>query len=133
MTGRNIARYMRLNQTTDQIKEMVDEGTMAMVTAVELSYLSEEEQKQVCTVLNEHGGKIKNAQATELHKEAGSLTADKVKSILVGEVKEKPVSDAKLFAQIKKKYFKGKSTDEIMGVLEQALTTWFAKAGDMSV
>ena len=56
-----------------------------------------------------------------------------MKSILVGEVKEKPVSDAKLFAQIKKKYFKGKSTDEIMGVLEQALTTWFAKAGDMSV
>ena len=133
MTGRNIARYMRLNQTTDQIKEMVDEGTMAMVTAVELSYLSEEEQKQVCTVLDEHGGKIKNAQATELHKEAGSLTADKVKSILVGEVKEKPVSDAKMFAQIKKKYFKGKSTDEIMGVLEQALTTWFAREGVANV
>lgn len=133
MTGRNIARYMRLNQTTDQIKEMVDEGTMAMVTAVELSYLSEEEQKQVCTVLDEHGGKIKNTQATELHKEAGSLTADKVKSILAGEVKEKPVSDAKMFAQIKKKYFKGKSTDEIMGVLEQALTTWFAREGEVNV
>ena len=41
-----------LNQTTDQIKKMVDEGTMTMVTAVELSYLSEEEQKQVCTVLD---------------------------------------------------------------------------------
>ena len=55
MTGRNIARYMRLNQTTEQIKEMVDAGIMAMVTAVELSYLSEEEQKQVCAVLDEHG------------------------------------------------------------------------------
>ena len=32
-------------------------------------------------------------------------------------------------AQIKKKYFKGKSPDEIMGVLEQALTTWFAREG----
>lgn len=133
MTGRNIARYMRLNQTTDQIKEMVDDGVMAMVTAVELSYLSEDEQKQVCSVMEEHGGKIKNAQATELHKEAGSLTADKVKSILVGETKEKPVSDAKMFAQIKKKYFKGKSTDEIMGVLEQALTTWFARKEEMNV
>ena len=133
MTGRNIARYMRLNQTTDQIKEMVDEGTMAMVTAVELSYLSEEEQKQVCAVLDDHGGIIKNAQATELHKEAGSLTADKVKNILVGETKEKPVSDAKMFAQIKKKYFKGKSTDEIMGVLEQALTTWFEREGVTNV
>lgn len=118
MTGRNIARYMRLNQTTDQIKEMVDDGAMAMVTAVELSYLSEEEQKQVCSVMEEHGGKIKNAQAVELHDAAGSLTEDKVKNILAGEVKEKPVSDAKMFAQIKKKYFKGKSTDEIMRVID---------------
>ena len=133
MTGRNIARYMRLNQTTDQIKKMVDEGTMTMVTAVELSYLSEEEQKQVCTVLDENGGKIKNAQAVELHNDAGSLTADKVKDILVGDTQAKPVSDAKMFAQIKKKYFKGKSTDEIMGVLEQALTTWFAREGEANV
>ena len=133
MTGRNVARYMRLNQTTDQIKEMVDDGTMAMVTAVELSYLSEEEQKHVCTVMEEHGGKIKNTQAVKLHNAAGSLTADKVKDILVGDAKEKPVSDAKMFAQIKKKYFKGKSTDEIMGVLEQALATWFAREGEANV
>ena len=133
MTGRNIARYMRLNQTTDQIKEMVDDGAMAMVAAVELSYFSEEEQGQVCKVLDEHGGKINTVQAVELHKEAGFLTADKVKDILVGSTKEKPVSDAKMFAQIKKKYFKGKSTDEIMGVLEQALTTWFAREGEVNV
>lgn len=103
MTGRNIARYMRLNQTTDQIKEMVDDGAMAMVAAV------------------------------ELHKEAGSLTVDKVKGILAGNTKEKPVSDAKMFALIKKKYFKGKSADEIMGVLDQALTTWFAREGEGNV
>ena len=133
MTGRNIARYMRLNQTTEQIKEMVDAGTMAMVTAVELSYLSEEEQKQVCTVLDEHAGKIKNTQAVELHNAAGSLTEDMVKSILVGEVKEKPVSDSKMFAQIKKKYFKGKTTEEVLEVLEQALASWFAGEGDVVV
>lgn len=133
MTGRNIARYMRLNQTTDQIKEMVDDGAMALVTAVELSYLLEEEQGQVCKILNEHGGKISNAQAVELHKEAGCLTADKVKDILMGNTKEKPVSDAKMFAQIKKKYFKDKSTDEIMEVLEQALTIWFAREGEANV
>lgn len=79
--------------------------------------------------MEEHGGKIKNTQAVELHNSAGSLTADKVKDILVGDTKEKPVSDAKMFAQIKKKYFKGKSTDEIRGILEQALTTWFTREG----
>ena len=133
MTGRNIARYMRLNQTAEQIKEMVDTGTMAMVIAVELSYLSEEEQKQVCAVLDEQGVKIKNAQAVELHNAAGSLTEDMVKSILVGKVKEKPVSDAKVFAQIKKKYFKGKSTEEVLDVLDQALALWFAGEGEANV
>ena len=133
MTGRNIARYMRLNQTAEQIKEMVDTGTMAMVIAVELSYLSEEEQKQVCAVLDEQGVKIKNAQAVELHNAAGSLTEDMVKSILVGKVKEKPVSDSKMFAQIKNKYFKGKSTEEVLEVLEQALASWFAGEGDVDV
>ena len=133
MTGRNIARYMRLNQTTDQIKELVDTGVMAMVAAVELSYLSEEEQRQVCAVMNEHGGKIKNTQAVELHKEAGSLTEAKVKSILMGNVREKPVSDAKMFAQIKRKYFKGKTTEEVLDVLEQALSTWFAKEEEVNV
>lgn len=133
MTGRNIARYMRLNQTTEQIKEMVDVGTMAMVTAVELSYLSEEEQKQVCKIMDEHGGKIKNAQAVELHNAAGSLTEDKVKNILVGEAKEKPVSDTKLFGEIKKKYFKGKTTEEVLDILEQALALWFVGEGDVDV
>lgn len=51
----------------------------------------------------------------------------------MADVKQKRVSDAKMFAQIKKKYFKGKSTDEIMGVLEQALSTWFAKEGEANV
>lgn len=133
MTGRNIARYMRLNQTTEQIKEMVDAGTMAMVTAVELSYLSEEEQRQVCNVMDVHGVKIKNTQAMELHNAIGSLTADKVKDILIGEPKEKPVSDTKLFADIKKKYFKGKTTEEVLDVLEQALASWFAREGDVDV
>lgn len=133
MTGRNIARYMRLNQTTDQIKEMVDDGAMPMVTAVELSYLSEDEQRQVCRALDEQGGKIKSAQAVALHKESGSLTADRIKAILEEAVKEKPVSDAKLFAQIKNKYFKGKSTEEMLEVLEQALASWFAGEGDVDV
>ena len=56
-----------------------------------------------------------------------------LKDILVGDAKEKPVSDAKMFAQIKKKYFKGKSTDEIRGILEQALTTWFTREGEVNV
>ena len=121
------------NNGTDALKEQFEAGTIGVTAAAAASSLSEEEQKHVCTVMEEHGGKIKNTQAVKLHNAAGSLTADKVKDILVGDAKEKPVSDAKMFAQIKKKYFKGKSTDEIMGVLEQALATWFAREGEANV
>lgn len=51
----------------------------------------------------------------------------------MGEAKEKPVSDTKLFADIKKKYFKGKTTEEVLNVLEQALASWFSREGDVDV
>ncbi len=121
MTGRNIARYLRLNQAIEKIKSMVDSGTMTMGTAVELSYLTEEEQKQVCTITEENGIKIKNAQAMQLRNETGTLDEERMKQIMMGEVKEKQMSDAKVFAQIKKKYFVGKRAEEVRDVLEQAL------------
>lgn len=72
----------------------------------------------MCKIMDGQGGKIKNIQATELHNAVGSLAEDKVKNILLGEVKEKPASNAKLFAEIKKKYFKVKTTEEMLNVLE---------------
>ncbi len=83
--------------------------------------------------LDEYGGRIKNAQAVELHNAAGSLTEDKVKDILMGGVKQKPIFVARMFARIKKKYFKGKTTEEVIDVLEHALASWFAGEGDADV
>lgn len=44
MTGRNIARYIRVNQLEQSLKEQLDDGKLLLVAAVELSYLSAEEQ-----------------------------------------------------------------------------------------
>ena len=77
-----------------------------------------EKRTALCKVLTE--------EVTENFREQIRVFETQIPStVKEGEVKEKSVSDAKMFAQIKKKYFKGKSTDEIMGVLEQALSTWF--------
>ena len=40
MTGRNIARYMRLDRLLPEFKDAVDKGILAMVAAVDLSYLN---------------------------------------------------------------------------------------------
>ena len=47
MTGRNIARYIRVNQLEQPLKELLDEGGISLVSAVELSYLSPQEQRIV--------------------------------------------------------------------------------------
>lgn len=47
MTGRNIARYMRVNQLVEPLKEMLDQGEISLVAAVDLSYLEEKEQEMV--------------------------------------------------------------------------------------
>lgn len=47
MTGRNIARYMRVNQLIEPLKVMLDAGEISLVTAVDLSFLDEKEQEMV--------------------------------------------------------------------------------------
>ena len=47
MTGRNIARYMRLDRLIPEFKDAVDKGTLAMVAAVDLSYLNVKMQKLI--------------------------------------------------------------------------------------
>jgi len=130
MTGRNIARYARLHQTIEPIKEMVDNGAMTMGVAVELLYLSEDEQNLVAEVMDS-GMKIKGTEALELRKLAGELSEEKVKEVL--KEKEKPVSDVKIFAMIKKKYFKGKTSEEVVDILENALMAWFEREVDANV
>lgn len=130
MTGRNIARYTRLHQTIEPIKEMVDNGAMTMGVAVELSYLSEDEQNLVAEAMDS-GLKIKGIDALELRKLTGELSEEKVQEIL--REKEKPVSDAKIFAMIKKKYFKGKTSEEVADILENALMAWFEREVDANV
>lgn len=59
MTGRNIARYIRCNQLIRPFKKRLDDGSLSMVTAVELSYLSETAQAIVKKVMDKNGIKLK--------------------------------------------------------------------------
>lgn len=47
MTGRNIARYMRADKLIRPFKDKLDTGELTLAAAVELSYLSEDEQETV--------------------------------------------------------------------------------------
>lgn len=53
--GRNtIARLLRINELSSELKEMVDEGRIKIRPAVELSYLSRELQAVVYAIIDKH-------------------------------------------------------------------------------
>ena len=60
MTGRNIARYMRLDRLSPEFKDAVDKGTLAMVAAVDLSYLNVKMQKLIQQVAEAEGKNRRN-------------------------------------------------------------------------
>ena len=47
MTGRNMARYLRINELNQTCKDLMDAGNLPLVCGVEVSYLSKEEQEMV--------------------------------------------------------------------------------------
>ena len=76
MTGRNIARYMRLDRLIPEFKDAVDKGMLAMVAAVDLSYLNVKMQKLIQQVAEAEGKKLKPKQAVELRKMGKEITKE---------------------------------------------------------
>ncbi|MBE5952105.1 MAG: ParB/RepB/Spo0J family partition protein [Lachnospiraceae bacterium] len=131
MTGRNIARYMRLNQLVPELKEKVDAGSVALTAAVAMSYLSAEEQK-VLVEQSEQG----NIKLTPKNVEALRNTTDKVTAEKVAEIKStagkaipQGVTSIKIPTEIFQRYFTGMKPEDIQKVLLEALDKWHGKAG----
>ena len=78
MTGRNIARYMRVDRLIPEFKEAVDKGTLALVAAVDLSYLNVKMQKIIHQVAEAEGKKLKPKQTGELRKLGKEITKEAV-------------------------------------------------------
>ena len=134
MTGRNIARYVRCGQLIQGFKDMLDDGSLALVVGVELSYLSEEEQKLVKAVVDQNCISIKNDMAKKLRAAAGSITEESVQ-VLMGVDKPveaaeiiKPIS-VKIPAKVYSRYFSDLAKKDVQGILEAALDMYFTGKG----
>lgn len=132
MTGRNIARYVRCNHLIPSFKDMLDDGSLTIVAGVELSFLSEEEQTLVLSVMEQNCIKLKKDTADKLRAAAGSITKETVQEVFgidkpVSEVK-RPVS-VKLPAKVYSKYFSNVAAKDVQGILEEALEQYFMRKG----
>ena len=89
-SGRQVQRYIRLTELTPNLLELVDEKKIAFRPAVELSYLTQEEQKILYDVIDsdEVFPSIKQAQDLRHYSKEGRFNADVVMVILN---QEKPI------------------------------------------
>lgn len=83
-SARQIQRFIRLNELIDPILSMVDEGKLGMRTAVELSYLPEEDQKTLYTAIDSEQAPPSMSQAQRLRKlsKDGELNDDTALEIM---------------------------------------------------
>lgn len=83
-SARQIHRYIRLTTLISPLLEMVDEGKIAMRPAVELSYLSENEQATLHETMEMEDCTPSHAQAIKMRKfsEEGKLNEDVILSII---------------------------------------------------
>ena len=117
-----VYRYIRLTELTPALLEMVDEKLMSFRPAVEVSYLTKEEQEQLFESINLNECTPSLAQALRLKQfsQDGQLSAEKIEEIMSEEkpIERKLVLDGKW---ITKRFSKEMTPKEIRERIERAL------------
>ena len=119
-----IRRYVRLTELVPEILQMVDERRIAFNPAVEISYLSEEQQYTLLEAMGYNDATPSLAQAIKMKKfmQEGKLTDGVIQSIMQEEKpnqKEKPAfKDERITKLIPKSIPRGQETDFVVKALE---------------
>jgi len=105
-SARQVHRYIRLTELIPEILQMVDDGKMAFRPAVEISYLTEEEQKELLDTMELELATPSLAQAYKLKQfsQEGRLNSDVTLSI-IREQKPNQVDKIKIPRDKLSRYF----------------------------
>ena len=119
-----IFRFIRLTELVPEILQMVDERQIAFRPAVEISYLTEEQQYTLLEAMEYNDATPSLAQAIKMKKynQDGKLTSEVIQSIMEEEKpnqKEKPAfRDERITKLIPKTVPRGQETDFVVKALE---------------
>ena len=83
-SGRQVQRYIRLTELIPQILSMVDAGKIALTPAVELSYLTQQEQQDLLETMESEDCTPSLSQAVQMKRlsQSGELNMDRIFEIL---------------------------------------------------
>lgn len=129
VSGDTIRRYIRLTELEPQIQQMVDEKKIAITPAVEISYLSPEEQRLLLETMDSEQATPSLSQAQRMKKlsQSGELTEDTMLSIMMEQ--KKPVkNDITISGDRLRKYFPRTYTPlQIENTIFKLLDAWQKK------
>lgn len=125
-SSEQIRRYVRLTELTPELLEFVDEGKIGMRPAVELSYLQEEEMRDLVDYIDTEGTFPSHAQTIRMRglSKEGKLDTDAINTIMN---EEKPNQKARIKIPMEKieKYFPvGTSEQKIEETIIKALALY---------
>ena len=125
-SGDQVRRYIRLNELTKELLEFVDEGKIGMRPAVELSYLQEDEMRDLVDFIDDEEVFPSHAQTIRMKalSREGKLNTDAIRDIML---EEKPNQKARIKIPIEKieKYFpSGTSHQQMEDTIVKALAMY---------
>ncbi len=126
-SARTIQRYVRLTYLIPPLLQMVDEKKIKFNPAVELSYLTPNEQEQIIPALEKAQTSPSLSQAQRLKKlsQEGSLTKELMDDIF-REAKKPPLDQSFLRNPRIRKYFPKSYTDEkVADVIQRLVERWY--------
>ena len=124
-SGRQVQRYIRLTNLIPEVLDMVDEKKISMTPAVELSYLTPEEQRSFLEAMDyaQAAPSVSQAQRMKKKSQEGGCTLDDMCGIM-DEVKKDDLGQVAFKTSDLQKYFPKSYTpkqmsDTILRLLEQ--------------
>ena len=99
-----VRRYIRLNNLVPDLQKKVDNGSLKFNPAVELSYLSADEQKDFLNYIESQScsPSLSQAQKLKAASKEGSFTSDKLEEIMAAQKPSVPPRDPTLTISVSK-------------------------------
>ena len=128
-SARQVHRYIRLTELVPELLELVDDGRMAFRPAVEISYLTEDEQRDLVETIDSEDCTPSLSQACRMKKlsQEGKLDMDSIFAIMTEE-KANQKEKIKIPAERLDRFFeRGTPQAEIEKVIIAALEDYYAR------
>ena len=130
-----VKRYIALNNLTPDLMQLVDDGRLKTTPAVELSYLTPEEQEEFLSYMEEEGctPSLSQAQKLKAASKESVLTKDKIHGIMSARSPSVKPREPQLTIAVSKveRYFpKGFSSEQMESTILKLLENYYRKRQD---